>query len=115
MSKTAVQTPVCDICGADVRKGSLFCYNCGGSLTQAVGDTPGTLPPGVITSAPAKNGAGKDQSAVRREPRKLRSAERGPVEVVWEPREGISWPFVIVSLALFVMAILLLLYAMWMD
>ena len=115
MSKTAVQTAVCDICGADVRKGSLFCYNCGGSLTQTVDERPGVLPPEAITSVPAKNGAGKEKSAGRREPRKRRSVERGPVEVIWEPREGLSWPFVIVSIVLFFMALVLFSIAMWMK
>ena len=115
MSKTAVQSPACEICGAEVRKGSLFCYNCGGSVTHKVGESPGALPPEAITSAPAKNGAAKENPSGRREPRKRRSVERGPVEVIWEPREGISLPFIIVSLLLVVMAIVLFSIAMWMK
>jgi len=115
MPKTAVQTPVCDICGAEVRKGSLFCYNCGGSLTQAVDEKLGVLPPEAITSAPVKNGSGKEKSAERREARKRRNVELGPVEVIWEPREGVSWPFLVASIFLIVFAIVLFSISMWMK
>ncbi len=33
MAKKVTQKEVCDACGADVREGSMFCYNCGGPLT----------------------------------------------------------------------------------
>ncbi len=32
MTESVVETPVCEACGADVRKGSLYCYNCGGPV-----------------------------------------------------------------------------------
>lgn len=34
MSKTLVDKKICDACGADVRPGSGFCYNCGGAVAQ---------------------------------------------------------------------------------
>lgn len=34
MAKTLVETEYCDACGADVRPGSLFCYNCGGAVSE---------------------------------------------------------------------------------
>jgi len=33
MAETLVETKICDACGADVRPGSLFCYNCGGAVS----------------------------------------------------------------------------------
>ncbi len=33
MAKSVAEKPVCEACGADVRAGSLFCYNCGGPVT----------------------------------------------------------------------------------
>lgn len=33
MAETLVETRICDACGADVRPGSMFCYNCGGSVS----------------------------------------------------------------------------------
>jgi hypothetical protein len=35
MAKTLVEKKICDACGADVRPGSGFCYNCGGAVAQA--------------------------------------------------------------------------------
>lgn len=32
MTDSVVQTPVCEACGADIRAGSLYCYNCGGPV-----------------------------------------------------------------------------------
>ncbi len=33
MAETLVENKVCEACGADVRSGSLFCYNCGGAVS----------------------------------------------------------------------------------
>src|SRR5687768_2558922 len=35
MAKTLVENRVCQACAADVRPGSLFCYNCGASVASA--------------------------------------------------------------------------------
>jgi hypothetical protein len=32
MAETLVENRICGACGAEVRAGALFCYNCGGSL-----------------------------------------------------------------------------------
>ncbi len=32
MTESVAETPVCEACGADVRTGSLYCYNCGGPV-----------------------------------------------------------------------------------
>jgi hypothetical protein len=34
MAETLVENKKCDTCGADVRPGSLFCYNCGGAVSE---------------------------------------------------------------------------------
>jgi uncharacterized Zn finger protein (UPF0148 family) len=36
MAETITENQVCNACGADVRKGSLFCYNCGGRLVSEI-------------------------------------------------------------------------------
>ena len=36
MAETITENQVCSACGADVREGSLFCYNCGGSLASEI-------------------------------------------------------------------------------
>src|SRR5215207_9967163 len=34
MAKILVERNICDACGADVRPDSLFCYNCGGAVSE---------------------------------------------------------------------------------
>ncbi len=36
MAETLVKNEVCSACGVDVRDGTLFCYNCGSSVTADV-------------------------------------------------------------------------------
>ncbi len=33
MAEILVEKRFCEVCGVDIRPGSLFCYNCGGSVT----------------------------------------------------------------------------------
>ena len=119
MPKTAVQIPVCDICGAEVREGSQFCYNCGGSLMRkAAGEKTEVIPPEAIAPAPASTGkgdAGKEKPTDQRGARRRRPVDRGPVEVFWEPREGVSVSFVIASVFLLLIALILFVIAMWIK
>ncbi len=39
MAKTLVKKKICDACGAEVRPGSLFCYNCGGAVAAELPET----------------------------------------------------------------------------
>ena len=111
MPKTAVQSPTCDICGAEVREGSLFCYHCGGSLKPE--DRESTQISEVPTALPVPtNGNTKTAKATRRESRQLKRAERGPVEVVWAPREGISLIYLVAGTVLLIIAISLFVVAM---
>ena len=106
MSKTAVETPICDICGADVRAGSLFCYNCGGSLKQPDYDVVPTPLVKPSTSL-RKNGVQKAAPPEKRVARQPRKIDRVAVEVVWEPREGVSLIYVTAGVLLLVIAIVL--------
>jgi len=36
MPETLVENRICSACGAEVRKGALFCYHCGGSVAPEV-------------------------------------------------------------------------------
>ena len=111
MPKTAVQTPICDLCGADVREGSLFCYNCGGSLNKAAAELGPR--PEVPAPVPAPtNGASKPSAPNKREARQRKPIDRGPVEVVWAPREGISLIYVIAGIILLIIAATLFIMAM---
>ncbi len=122
MPKTAVQTAVCDICGAEVRDGSAFCYNCGGSLTKAA--EPETIPPPadpIVARAesPSNGSATKvdeapaNRKADRSDRRKVRASNREPVEIVWEPREGVSWAFVIASILFVIIALAVVIAAVY--
>lgn len=124
MAETSVKTPICNICGAEVREGSLFCYNCGGSVTLA---EPSAKQPSVpefpdTITAQETNGAAIAASnydparnrAARSERRKVRAPVSKQVEVVWEPRTGFSWPFVISSLVLILLALTVICIAVYL-
>ncbi len=36
MAETIVENQICNSCGVDIRKGALFCYHCGGSVTPEI-------------------------------------------------------------------------------
>ncbi len=36
MAETLVEKKICEACGADIRPGSLFCYNCGGAVSEGL-------------------------------------------------------------------------------
>ena len=112
MPKTAVQTPICDICGADVRDGSLFCYNCGGSLKHDAQEI--TQEPVAVISAPT-NGSTKGAGASQPEVPRRKRADRGPVQVVWAPREGVSIIYVAAGTGLLIIALILFLMAMFLK
>ncbi len=111
MPKTAVQTPICDLCGAEVREGSLFCYNCGGSLKKVSPAPAHAAEVPVAVPAPT-NGVSKPAAPNTREARKRKPIDRGPVEVVWAPREGISLIYVIAGVILLAIAVTLFIVAM---
>lgn len=119
MPKTAVQTAACDICGAEVRDGSIFCYNCGGSLTTAAEPEPIRSPPepvvpdvesaanGLATRVDELPAKRKAEGSVRRK------VNREPVEIVWEPREGVSWAFVVASIVVVIIALAVVVAAVY--
>lgn len=110
MAETAVQTPICDICGAEVRDGSLFCYNCGGSVSASV-DEKASKPAATVNGV----NSGKPKAALDPRTRKRRASNRRPVEVIWEPRTGVSTGFVIGSLTIFLIAVVLFLVANYLK
>lgn len=118
MPKSAVEIQVCDICGAEVREGSQFCYNCGGSLGRPSAATENIVPSGGSPESgaaaspknggPAKNGTGRHKAG------RKRAANRGPVEVVWEPRKGISTGYIAAAVIMLLFASVLLVAAFWL-
>ncbi len=124
MAETSVETPICNICGAEVREGSLYCYNCGGSviLAEPVAKETPVVEFADPVVAPERNGRAKGSGnydparnrADRSNRRKVRASIARPVEVVWEPRSGFSWPFVIGSLVLTFLALTVIFAAIYL-
>ena len=116
MPGTAVETPICDICGAEVRGGSQFCYNCGGSVgaEAPLAEKAQAYPSdqnGHISESPDYD---RDRRrAERADRRRVRASNRKPVELEWEPRTGVSWPFVVGSIVFLLVAALLILAAFY--
>ena len=123
MPKTVAVEIVCDICGAEVRDGSVFCYNCGGSVSKD-GEVDAIPPPdepivahseepdnGLVTKvdSPAK------RRADRADRRKVRAANRQPVEIVWEPRQGVSWGFVVATLFIAIVVLAIVIAAFYLQ
>lgn len=113
MSQTAVNELICDVCGAEVRDGSMFCYNCGTSVTEPVGQGEVQTVVEPQTSESRSNGSpivkGND-SLKQRPTEKIRSRKR-PVqhrEVVWAERDGMSLGFVFTTVILVLLSAVIL-------
>ena len=98
-SITPVKPAVCASCGSDIRPGSQFCFNCGGSLeaistSGQIASKDSYVPPasptnGVPTSdLPIVKGPGLRSAASLR--KEARSFRREPVEIAWEANGGSS-------------------------
>ncbi len=140
MPETVIQNSVCSACGADVRPGTLYCYNCGEAIavvkdseyqrietekvTEAdarVGSDNGSgakISEAPVTAATAKptmeeNRPLKSAAAIRR---RARAFERKPIEIVWEEREnGANVVFVIVTVLLLLFAIAVVVSAVFIK
>lgn len=130
------ESAVCRKCSAEVREGSVFCYNCGARIVAETGPVHGRVSNGQSGPRPADPAASADgpsrapvadkpisssppeehsaalpsaASMRRRRPRSPRA-----VEVVWQERQGPGWGFVIGSSVLVMMAIMLLLLSLYL-
>lgn len=99
----------CDVCGVDVRDGSLFCYNCGSSVNQAAsrvldGDQPEYQSPEIAlnkstaTDSDSKLAANKKTNIGR--PKRARPRPTQPRDVVWEQPNGFGFGFLVTAVAL---------------
>lgn len=123
MPETAVKTSVCDICGFEVRPESLFCYNCGGSVSEPGLDGRLEVAEKVDASGmqDAEASANGNTSGTKFDPaarraeraqkRNVRASNRQPVEIVWEPATGVGWPFIVGSTVFIIIALALFLAA----
>jgi hypothetical protein len=114
MSQTAVKELICDVCGAEIRDGSLFCYNCGTSVTERIGQSElqtkaseekGPVSPSIGISN------GKDSDLVRPTPPSGRRPRKRPAQnhdVVWAERDGTSLGFVVTTVVLVLLSTVIL-------
>ena len=113
MSETAVEIARCGACGADVRDESLFCYNCGASVTaeQApVAETKLEPAPPPTTSSMARPPLRSAASMSKHR----RAFNRQPVRVTWEQPDDSPKAFVITTIVLALGAAVLLALALYL-
>jgi len=113
MTETAVESSVCEACGADVRDGSLFCYNCGGPVGKSAPDTSESAARDEIVNVePATRPPLRSAASLRKQ---RRAFNRQPVEVRWESPSGSPTGFVIATIVLAAGALVLLIIALYLH
>jgi hypothetical protein len=99
------QAIACSECGAEVREGSDFCYNCGGKLaivTGKIGETEPLKDNGFRAVAPGAVSKGRER---RRRPKPVFNE---PIQVRWQRDEDPGIVFLIVSIVIGIIALLLI-------
>ena len=114
MAQTAVKEVICDVCGAEVRDGSLFCYNCGASVTGPVAQSEVQTPePEPRSSERSSNGTpiGEENNLAKPTPSGRVRPRKRPVqnrEIVWAERDGMSLGFVVTTVVLVLLSAVIL-------
>jgi uncharacterized Zn finger protein (UPF0148 family) len=111
MANTTVTETACDLCGAEIRDGSLFCYNCGTAVPEDRVEAKTSAP--VVSTEPAVKERPPLRSAASLR-RQRRASNRQPVEVSWEPKADPPVLFVVASVALALGALVLFLIALYL-
>jgi hypothetical protein len=112
MAETVSEATVCPKCAADVRPGSVFCYNCGGRVIEEV-------------SAPVESEPSKAEERITQPAPRLRSArdvrrrervfDRAPRRIKWEPAtEGAEVQLIVVTAAVVIFTIVVIALAFYL-
>lgn len=144
MVDVLAEEEVCRKCGADIREGSQFCYNCGRSLTSdpdagevversidGLSEQPIAKPiidPTPETTHRPDAHAAEKGSKTARPPRKAeqlesaaaikrrrRTASEKPVDVVWEQPARISKGFVVATVIFLLIALVIIYLAVYLK
>ena len=90
---------------------------------MAKSEEPDPIPPPaepMIAAESVTNGramrveAPTKQRVERSDRRKVRASNREPAEIVWEPRDGVSWVFVVTSLVFIIVALAVVIAAFYL-
>lgn len=117
MTETTVKERLCDVCGVDIRDGSVFCYNCGSALRVAAESSVDPAAKSIeMPSEPLGNGNASMDSKTQAHgpgtpygPRKrARKRVIEPREVVWQERAGFGWGFLAAALFLVFITVVIL-------
>lgn len=118
MAEIVAESLICNACGAEIRGGALYCYNCG----KTSGETPDVTFETTSPVIPSDNGWENQPAAAK--PEKLRSAaslrkrakvfNSQPTEYTWEKRIGPSFLFVAATIILTIFAAILLFLALYL-
>jgi hypothetical protein len=119
MASTAIKGKVCDLCGADVRNGSQFCYNCGTDVS-AVSKPDVPIGSAVLpTVAETKNGAERLPDPLPtpakpvRPPRRPRTRTIETRDISWEEPSGASVAFIVAAIVFAIVTLAILIVAFY--
>ena len=112
MIETATEKVVCEKCGADVREGTSFCYNCGSQVAVDPLVEPAiSEPESAVVETPKPTNAEKFARSAE-ERRKARIRGRKTVEYSWQATDDPRW-LLVFTLIISVIVIFVVVLALW--
>jgi len=114
LPETAVKTARCPKCDAEVRDGSVFCYNCGGRVANDEEVAPPDETPSAVAEPASKPAPGLRTARDIR--RRERTVDRKPKEVVWETvNDGPDLQLIVVTAGIIVFTIVVILLVRYLG
>ncbi|MGQ0542971.1 MAG: hypothetical protein ACT4O9_14135 [Blastocatellia bacterium] len=129
MAEVVLEKKLCDGCRADVRDGSVFCYNCGTSLSaekkvfydgspkaieESANEESAVVPENSngIANQPANRKKEVRPAVIRRQ--RVKTDRPKPVEYTWTPPESAGWGFVAATIVFTGLTLLFLALALYL-